>query len=246
MSVKLTLQEKLTKSNLIPEGVSLEALLLAKKILVNGKVAYSKSQKVTDESQIYILPKSSKYVSRGGLKLEQALQEFTINVQDKICVDFGASTGGFTDCLLQHGAKKIYAIEKGLYQLDLSLQKNSQVVNLQGRSFFELSSDIFLEPIDLAVCDLSFIPLKKAIFKIFELTKNAPLVALLKPHYEAENLAYLKKGRVKNCTLNQEIITNFQKYLKDQNFILEAFTPCKLQRQGRNLEYLCFIKTKNI
>lgn len=237
---KYTLAQRLAMEKLLPADLTLESLLLAGEILVDGQKAFSKSQKVTAQSKIEIISKRPKYVSRGGFKLEQALREFNIEVQNKVCADFGACTGGFTDCLLQHGASKVYAIEKGLNQLDLKLQKDSRVVNIQGCSLFKLSRNIFNESIDLAVCDLSFIPLKKAIPKISELTDNAPLIALLKPHYEAQNLAYLRQGKVKE-EFQQKIVEHFQNWLKNQNFLLKKFTVCHLPRQGRNLEYLCFI-----
>jgi len=241
---KTTLQEKIQEIDLTPNNLSLESLILAEEILIDGKPAISKNQKIKPNSKIEYKSKLRKYVSRGGFKLEEAINQFEINLKNKICVDFGASTGGFTDCLIQNGAKKVYAIEKGEKQLDAKLINNPKVISLEGKSLFNFEEKKFEEKIDLAVCDLSFIPLKKAIPKIFELTQNAQLIALLKPHYEAMDVSVLRNGKIKDKEIREKIIKNFKNWLEKNQFKLTGFAECKLKREGRNLEYLCLIEKK--
>jgi len=237
-----TLIEKLQEMDLIPDNISLEALILAEEILIDGKPATSKTQKIKPNSKIEHKSQISKYVSRGGFKLEEAIQKFQIPVKSKVCVDFGSSTGGFTDCLIHFGAKKVYAIEKGKNQLDSKLKENSKIISLEGRGLFDLDKQIFMEKIDLAVCDLSFVPLKKAIPKIFELTRNSPLIALLKPHYEVMNLSLLRNGKIKDEQTRVEIVNKFKDWLGENDFQLKNIIECSLKRAGRNLEYLCLIE----
>jgi len=240
--MKTTLKQFLLQKQILPKN-KIEAAMLLGELWVNDKKAYSLGQKIDTKGtdKVFHKPNLPKYVGRGAYKLEHALEYFQIEVKNKICVDFGACTGGFTDVLLQKGAKKIFAIEKGLKQLDYKILTNPKVINLEGVSLFDLSSQIFEEKIDLVVCDLSFTPLKRSLPKIFELTAKAPLIALLKPHYEAQDLSILRNGVIKDEIGRQKILENFKEYLAKSGFVLTGITTSPIKGGVGNIEYLVHI-----
>ena len=208
-------------------------------IYINDQKATSVAQLVDMSVRITIKDTTKKYVGRGSLKLEEALNKFKVDVSDFVCVDFGASTGGFTDVLLQQGSKKVYAVETGRNVLDHKLRMNSKVVNLEGVSLFKL--DIFKEKIDLSVVDLSFIPLSHSLKHISYITNNAPIIALLKPHYEAQDESLLRKGVVKDSITLKSILNNFKNWLFLNNFRLLEIIESPIKGGGGNIEYLVHI-----
>ena len=165
---KMRLDNLLVEKGLVESRSKASALILAGKVLVND-VAVDKVGTLVKEDASIRLKTSLKYVGRGGLKLEKALQEFEIKVTDKICLDVGASTGGFTDCLLQHGAKKVYAVDVGTNELHWKLEKDPRVVNLNKENFRHFDCQKILDPIDIAVMDVSFISVTLLIPKVLEI-----------------------------------------------------------------------------
>ncbi|MBP0960446.1 MAG: TlyA family RNA methyltransferase, partial [Oscillospiraceae bacterium] len=155
-------------------------------VYVNGKICHKPSFAVSVEDDIKVSESANLFVGRGGLKLSKAIDEFSINLKDVVCLDIGASTGGFTDCMLKNGAKKVYAVDVGENQLDKSLCDDKRVVNLEKTNIKDIPSGYFSENIDFISIDVSFISLKQVLPKVSELlSDNGEIVALIKPQFEA-------------------------------------------------------------
>lgn len=208
-------------------------------VSVNGKTVNC-SYEVKDTDKINITESEETYVSAGGFKLSKALKEFDFNVSDKIIADIGASTGGFTDCLLQNGAKKVYCIDVGESQLDCNL-KNKNVVIIDNYNARNLSKDLFKENLDGAVIDVSFISLTYILNSVSEvLNDGAFVIALIKPQFECESKKVGKNGIVKDKDLRRKAIQ------KIYNFSLSCnLNPLKLTTapivKNKNIEYLILL-----
>ena len=189
-----------------------------KDIKVNDKIIDSPSYKVEENCKIEIVSNSLPYVSRGGLKLEKAIKVFDINLKDKIILDIGASTGGFTDCSLQNGAKKVYALDVGENQLHESLKHNDKVVSLEKTNFRSINIDEFKNyNIDVIVVDVSFISLSY----IFEnaskiIDKDKCIMCLIKPQFETAKKEHNKNGVVNNPKVHFEVIKNVIEYAVEE------------------------------
>jgi len=265
-SEKERLDKLLVKKELVKTRNEAERLILAGEVYVNGEKVSKPSKLIDKNSQIKIR-KRFPYVSRGGLKLEKALSFFNIEVKNKICLDVGASTGGFTDCLLKHGAKLVYALDVGYGQLDWSLKNNPQVVNIEktniryfGRNeltriieheFSRISQilnltlytlDDFLP--ELATVDVSFISLEKVLPKVYELLKNkGEIIALIKPQFEAGKNK-IKKGIVKDKKIQEEVIEKIKKFVQNLGLEIYGIIPSPLKGPKGNIEYLIGMKKK--
>jgi 23S rRNA (cytidine1920-2'-O)/16S rRNA (cytidine1409-2'-O)-methyltransferase len=167
-------------------------------VTINGAVALKSSQKVVEGADVALAGPAHPYVSRGGVKLAAALDHFSLGSAGKICLDLGASTGGFTDVLLQHGAAKVYAVDVGRGQLHEKISADPRVVNLEQTHAKDLTRAMVPDPIELVVCDVSFISLKKALpFALALAAPDAMLVALVKPQFEVGREGIGKGGLVK-------------------------------------------------
>ncbi len=212
-----------------------------KDIKVNDKIVDSPSYKVEEDCKIEIISNSLPYVSRGGLKLEKALKIFNIDLKDKIVLDIGASTGGFTDCSLQNGAKKVYALDVGENQLHESLKNNDKVVSLEKTNFRTINIEEFKRyNIDIIVVDVSFISLSY----IFEnaskiIDKDKLMICLIKPQFETAKKEHNKNGVVNNPKIHFEVIKNVISYANKFELHLNKldFSPIKGDKSG-NIEYL--------
>ena len=210
-------------------------------IKVNEKIIDSVSYKVDEDCKIEIVSNSLPYVSRGGLKLEKAIKEFNLDLKNKVILDIGASTGGFTDCSLQNGSKKVYALDVGENQLHESLKNNEKVVSLEKTNFRSIDIDVFKEySIDLIVVDVSFISLSY----IFEnaskiLKENKCMMALIKPQFETKRNEHNKNGVVNNPKIHFEVIKNVIESANKQNLYLNklSHSPIRGDKSG-NIEYL--------
>jgi len=210
-------------------------------IKVNDKIITSPSFKVDENCKIEIVSNSLPYVSRGGLKLKKALRVFNIDMNDKIVLDIGASTGGFTDCSLQNGASKVYALDVGENQLDESLRHNDKVINLEKTNFRNINVDLYKSyNIDYIVIDVSFISLSY----IFEnaskiLERDKQIIALIKPQFETKRKEHIKNGVVNNPKLHFEVIKNVIRSANDFGLYLNKldYSPIKGDKAG-NIEYI--------
>ena len=181
-----------------------QALILAGEVLVNGQKVDKPGHAVPSDSKIE-LAEQPRYVGRGGLKLEAALDHFRILVAGKVCLDIGSSTGGFTDCLLQRGAARVYAIDVGTGQLDWKLRNDSRVIVREQMNARYLSANEVPEPIDLAVCDVSFISITMILPVLPNLlAKSGEMVILVKPQFELERHHVGKGGIIRDSALHQQ------------------------------------------
>ena len=181
------------------------------------------------------------YVGRGGLKLEKALDEFGISVDSKICMDIGASTGGFTDCMLQNGASKVYSIDVGYGQLDYKLRINEKVVCMERTNFRYLEREKILDEIDFAVIDVSFISLKIIFPKLKEfLSKKFEVVSLIKPQFESQRHEVGKNGIVRDISVHKSVIKQVIDYARKSEIYIKNLTFSPIKGQKGNIEYLAY------
>jgi len=180
------------------------------------------------------------YVSRGGLKLEKAIHDFSLNLKGMLVLDVGASTGGFTDCALKNGAARVWAVDVGTSQLHASLKTHPQVVSLENTDIRTLDvSSIGMPPVDLVVCDVSFISLRHIIPHLFRFLKpEGEAVLLVKPQFEAGPSGLSKSGLVKDPKTHLQVLLSVAGWLAAEGFILKNLTCAPLQGKEHNIEYL--------
>jgi 23S rRNA (cytidine1920-2'-O)/16S rRNA (cytidine1409-2'-O)-methyltransferase len=201
--LKARLDQLVVDRGLADSRTKAQALILAGQVLINGQKAGKAGQAVDPDSRIEVLA-PPRFVSRGGVKLEAALEHFAIAVQDKICLDIGSSTGGFTDCLLQRGARTVYAFDVGTNQLDWKLRNDPRVISREQVNARFLTPADLPEPIDLAVCDVSFISVTMIVPVLPSLlTPVGEIVILVKPQFEVERSQVGKGGIVRDPLLHQ-------------------------------------------
>lgn len=211
-------------------------------VYVNGQVAQKPSKMVYATDKIEIKGEDLPYVSRGGLKLKKALEVFEISLRGKVCVDIGASTGGFTDCMLQHGAEKVYAIDVGHDQLAEKLKQDTRVQSIEGMNIKELDTST-MEKVDFACTDVSFIPVEQVLPKMYELLKmKGYAVILIKPQFEAGRSKINKNGVVKDKKTHERVIFDVLEAADKVGFkALELdFSPIK--GPAGNIEYLFYMQ----
>lgn len=210
-------------------------------VKVNGVLVNSSSYKVEENAQIEIVSISLPYVSRGGLKLEKAIKVFNLDLKDKTILDIGASTGGFTDCSLQNGAKKIYALDVGDNQLHESLRNNDKVISLEKTNFRTINVEEFKSyQIDLIVVDVSFISLSYIFENASKIIENDKcMMTLIKPQFETSKKEHNKNGVVNNPKLHFQVIKNVIEAANKYDLHLNKldFSPIKGDKSG-NIEYL--------
>ena len=214
-----------------------QALILAGQVVLNGQKAAKAGANVGADAVIELLEKP-RYVGRGGLKLEAALDHFAIAAAGKICLDIGSSTGGFTDCLLQRGAARVYAIDAGTGQLDWKLRNDPRVIVHEQTNARYLTSDEVPEPIDLAVCDVSFISITMILPAIVKfLAPRAEMVILVKPQFELERDQVGKGGIVREPALHLQACRRVEQAVQALGFSAEIIASPVLGAEG-NQEFL--------
>lgn len=199
-----------------------------------------------DKLDKLVIKQKEKYVSRGGYKLEKAIHEFGVNVQNKICMDVGCSTGGFTDCLLQNGAKKVYAIDVGYGQFDFHLRDDERVELLEKQNIRNLSEELIPEKIDIIVIDVSFISITKFLNDLIKFcNRDFDIIILIKPQFEAEK-GEVKKGVISSRDKHIEIVTKLLGYFSDIHLIVINFTVSPIKGPKGNIEFLVQLKDKGM
>ncbi|MBP5384641.1 MAG: TlyA family RNA methyltransferase [Lachnospiraceae bacterium] len=197
----------------------------------------------TEGLELTVRDHVQKYVSRGGLKLEKAMQTFPITLDQAVCMDIGASTGGFTDCMLQNGASRVYAIDVGHGQLDWKLRNDPRVVCMEKTNFRYVTAEQIKEPIDFASVDVSFISLSKILPAAYPLLKDgASMVCLIKPQFEAGREKVGKKGVVRDASVHEEVIRSVMQYCTDNQFTVLGLTYSPIKGPEGNIEYLAYLK----
>lgn len=212
-------------------------------VFVNGQRADKPGMQVSPDIKVEIKGTALPYVSRGGLKLEKALKVFPIDVNDKVCIDCGASTGGFTDVLLKNGAAKVYSVDVGYGQLAWSLRNDERVVNMERTNIRYISSELIPEPLDICVMDLSFISVKLVLPAVCALLKdNAQLVCLIKPQFEAGREEVGKKGVVRDKVVHLSVIESVLSFAPTVGMTVMGLDFSPIKGPEGNREYLCYMK----
>lgn len=218
--------------------------IMAGEVFIDGKRIDKAGELVKTDSNIIIKSKIVPYVSRGGLKLEKAINTFNINVQGKIAMDVGASTGGFTDCLLKNNAIKVYAVDVGYGQLDWKLRNDNRVINMERTNIRYLEN--LPEMVDIVTIDVSFISLEIVIPSIDKFLKyDGELIALIKPQFEAGREKVGKKGVVRDIKTHMEVIKKVILVLKRISYSLKGLTYSPIKGPEGNIEYLIYAKKNN-
>jgi 23S rRNA (cytidine1920-2'-O)/16S rRNA (cytidine1409-2'-O)-methyltransferase len=225
-----------------------QALIMAGQVYASGHQVSKAGMKYDEDAQICV-KELFPYVSRGALKLEKAHQEFEIDFTDKVICDIGSSTGGFTDYALQHGAKKVFAIDVGTGQLAQKIREDDRVVVMEKTDFRNVGE--LPDNIDIFVCDVSFISLKKIIPKVAEIIRksrpetirSAQIILLIKPQFEAGVKDVSKgKGVIKDESLRQEIVGEIQSFAQQSGFSIAGLTESPITGAKGNVEYLLYLK----
>ena len=236
--MKIRLDKLLFEKKLAPTRQKAQALIGAGQVMVNNKLA-DKAGAMVEDSCIIEVKESCPFVSIGGYKLEAALQFFDINPAGLICLDVGASTGGFTDCLLQHGALKVYIVDVGYGQLAWELRQDPRIVVMERTNARYLTKENFAEPIDLAVIDASFISLKLLIPPLLPFFReNISILALIKPQFEVGRGKVGKGGVVRDPALHQEVIDEIIIFCETLGLESHGVTPSPILGPKGNKEFL--------
>jgi 23S rRNA (cytidine1920-2'-O)/16S rRNA (cytidine1409-2'-O)-methyltransferase len=218
------------------------ANIMAGQIFVDGIRIDKAGEKVKSSANIEFKGDALPYVSRGGLKLEKAVKAFNIQLKDKICLDIGASTGGFTDCMLQNGARKVYAIDVGYGQFAWKLRVDERVVCMERTNVRYVKPEDIGEIADFASIDVSFISLEKVMPSVFNLlTEDGYLVGLIKPQFEAGREKVGKKGVVRDKNTHLEVIINVVNFVKKEGFKVIDIEYSPIKGPEGNIEYLVYI-----
>ena len=220
-----------------------KALIMAGIVFVNNQKSDKAGNTVKPDDIIEVRGETLKYVSRGGLKLEKAVESFNISLEGCVCADIGASTGGFTDCMLQNGAAKVYSIDVGYGQLAWKLRTDERVVNLERTNFRYVTREQVPDELDFASVDVSFISLYHIFPTLRTLLKEGGrAVCLIKPQFEAGRENVGKKGVVRDKSVHIAVIEKIIDLIAENNFSLLGLDFSPIKGQEGNIEYLCFIE----
>ncbi len=220
-----------------------QAHIMAGDVYLNGQKATKAGQPVRPDDVVELRAKSLPYVSRGGLKLEKAMQVFPIRLEGKICMDVGASTGGFTDCMLQSGAEKVYSIDVGYGQLAWKLRSDSRVVNLERTNFRYVTREQVPDPISFASVDVSFISLGLILPVLYELLgESGEAVCLIKPQFEAGREKVGKNGVVRDRAVHREVIAKVRALALENGFDILGLDFSPVKGPKGNIEYLIYMR----
>lgn len=241
--MKERLDVLLTERGFFESREKAKAVIMAGVVFVNGQREDKAGSKFDREVEIEVKGKTLKYVSRGGLKLEKAIEVYKPVLEGKVCIDIGSSTGGFTDCMLQNGAAKVYAIDVGTNQLAWKLREDPRVVSMEKTNIRYVTEDDLPEKADFASVDVSFISLTKVLPAAVNLLKpGAEMVCLIKPQFEAGREKVGKKGVVRDFSVHEEVIEMVIRYATELNFIIKGLTFSPVKGPEGNIEYLLYIE----
>ena len=243
MSKKIRLDVLLVEKGLQESRQKAQAAIMSGIVYVNGQKVDKPGTPVAEEASVEIRGNTLRYVSRGGLKLEKAMATWPIDLKDTVCMDIGASTGGFTDCMLQNGAKKVYAVDVGYGQLAWSLRSDERVVCLERTNARYLDHEIIPEEPDFSSVDVSFISLKLILPAIANvLREGGHVVCLIKPQFEAGKEKVGKKGVVRDPAVHLEVLEHFLDHAKESGFTVLDLTFSPIRGPEGNIEYLGYLE----
>ena len=239
MKIKKRLDVLLTELGYADTRSKAQAIIMAGQVYVEGQKADKPGISYEETVQIEVRGETCPYVSRGGLKLEKALRDFGVKPDGYVCSDSGASTGGFTDCLLQQGARKVFAIDVGYGQLDWKIRSDPRVVVMERTNIRFVTPEDLGEPLDLSVIDVSFISLKIVLPTIKTLLKpTGQVLCLIKPQFEAGREKVGKKGVVREPETHKEVLDNFVALANELDFKILGLTFSPVKGPEGNIEFL--------
>ena len=237
--MKKRLDILITERGLAPSREKAKAIIMSGVVFVDGQREDKAGSSFDENIPIEIKGNTLKYVSRGGLKLEKAMKDFDIELNGKICMDVGSSTGGFTDCMLQNGAVKVYAVDVGNGQLDWKLRQDERVVCMEKTNIRYVTPDQIDDKIDFSSIDVSFISLTKVLGPVKELLDDeGEIVCLIKPQFEAGREKVGKKGVVRDIKVHKEVIEMVVSYAKEIGFTILNLDYSPIKGPEGNIEYL--------
>jgi 23S rRNA (cytidine1920-2'-O)/16S rRNA (cytidine1409-2'-O)-methyltransferase len=240
---KIRLDKLLVDREMVESREQAQRLILAGQVEVEGKVVTKAGTRVAASASLRLLAPAEKYVSRGGLKLEAALARTGIDVRGKIALDIGASTGGFTDCLLQHGARKVYAVDVGYGQLHWRLRQDERVVSLERINARYLTREIVPDPPDVVTIDVSFISLEKILPAVSALVRpGAHILCLVKPQFEAGRRDVPRGGVVRDARVHRRVLQRLIKFCQKSNLAVLDVFPSPLLGSSGNREFFLSLR----
>lgn len=245
MAIKERLDVLLVQKNMAASRELAKAYIMAGNVYVDGSKENKSGTKVDVNADIVLKSDAPKYVSRGGYKLEKALLEFPIQLENKICMDVGASTGGFTDCMLQNGAKRVYSIDVGYGQFAWKLRNDSRVCCLEKTNVRYITKEQIDMEADFTSIDVSFISLTKVLPAVIAVMgEEGQLVCLIKPQFEAGREKVGKKGVVKDKSVHKEVIQKIIDFCIEQKLNVRGISYSPIKGPEGNIEYLIFLDKK--
>ena len=223
-----------------------KALIMSGCVFLDGQRADKPGLSVSPDSEPEVRKKELDFVSRGGYKLDKAIRVFGIDPAGKLCIDCGASTGGFTDVLLQHGAEKVYAVDVGYGQLAWTLRNDPRVVNLERTNLRYVTREQIPDPLDLAVCDVSFISIRLVMPAVALLLKpDAEIMCLIKPQFEAGRELVGKKGVVRDAAVHEQVIRTVMEFMPSIGFSVQGLDYSPITGPEGNIEFLLYMRKSN-
>ncbi|GAB6905525.1 putative rRNA methyltransferase YqxC [Desulfosarcina cetonica] len=245
MAIKKRLDTLLVDKKLCQSRERAKALVMAGRVMVNGRLCDKPGAQYPSESEIVLKGEDLPYVSRGGLKLEAALRATGMDCNGLICLDVGASTGGFTDCLLQHGAVCVFAVDVGYGQLAWTIRNDPRVVVIERTNIRTIDPSRITSPVDLVTIDTSFISLKIVVPTTLQFLKpNGIVLALIKPQFEAGRGRVGKGGVVRDPVLHQKIIDDLRQFFTDQGWVCGPVIPSPILGPKGNQEFIILLKQR--
>ena len=242
MQKKTRLDVAVFEQGYAPSREKAKAIIMAGIVYVNNQKVDKAGFELKEGDVLEVRGKTLQYVSRGGLKLEKAMQEFPITLEGKICMDVGASTGGFTDCMLQNGAVKVYSVDVGYGQLAWKLRTDERVVNLERTNFRYATREQIPDEVDFASVDVSFISLKHILPNLNTLlATDGQAVCLIKPQFEAGQEKVGKKGVVRDLNVHLEVVENVIKLALENGFSIMGLQFSPIKGPEGNIEYLIYL-----
>lgn len=242
MQKKTRLDVAVYEQGYAPSREKAKAIIMAGIVYVNNQKVDKAGFELKEGDVLEVRGKTLQYVSRGGLKLEKAMQEFPITLEGKVCMDVGASTGGFTDCMLQNGAVKVYSVDVGYGQLAWKLRTDERVVNLERTNFRYATREQIPDEIDFASVDVSFISLKHILPNLNTLlAPNGQAVCLIKPQFEAGKEKVGKKGVVRDLNVHLEVVENVINLAVENGFSVMGLQFSPIKGPEGNIEYLIYL-----
>ena len=248
MKIKKRLDVLLVERGLADTRTKAQAVIMSGLVYVAGQKADKPGMSFEENVEIEVRGATCPYVSRGGLKLEKALRDFGVNPTGYVCSDSGASTGGFTDCLLQQGAKKVFAIDVGYGQLDWKIRSDPRVVVMERTNVRYVTPEQLGEPLDLSVVDVSFISLRIVlpVIKTFLKENAGQVLCLIKPQFEAGKDKVGKKGVIRDPAVHKEVLDDFVALTKEINFRILGLTFSPVKGPEGNIEFLAHLTLADI